>query len=80
MSDAEEIERLTGLIEATDNPSERAELLFERGRLRWKAQDRAGAITDYASSAALEPEGGASIALAQAREIMNFYNRDLYNP
>lgn len=53
---------------------------YLRGRLRWKLGQRGGAISDYERSVALDPESPAAEALAQAREVMSFYFRDLYNP
>lgn len=53
---------------------------YLRGRIAWKRGDRAGAIAAYCRSAALDPAGPGATALAQAREIMNFFNKDLYNP
>lgn len=49
MNDIEkEIERLTGALDAVKDPAERAELIFRRGRLRWRLEDRSGAMGDYA--------------------------------
>lgn len=81
MNDIEkEIERLTEALDAVKDPAERAELIFRRGRLRWRFEDRAGAMGDYAEAASLDPSGGAPQALRQAQEIMAFFNKDLYNP
>lgn len=76
----ETIRRITAQIETADGDSVRGELLFRRGRMRWKIQDRSGAMNDYAEAAELVPGCGAEAALAQAREIMDFRNTDLYNP
>ncbi|MDE6277725.1 MAG: hypothetical protein K2M06_06410 [Muribaculaceae bacterium] len=75
-----EIEGLSREIAAEADASVLGELIFRRGRLRWKIQDRSGAMSDYAAAAELAPGCGAAEALAQAREIMAFYHRDLYNP
>ena len=50
------------------------------GRIAWKRGQRSRAITFYEESAALNPDGYAATALEQARAIMAFYNKDLYNP
>lgn len=76
----DEIADLTARIAACADRQSRGELIFRRGRLRWKLQDRAGAISDYAEASELAPDCGATQALAQSREIMSFYNKDLYNP
>lgn len=54
--------------------------LYMLGRIEWKRGKRSAAISLYGRSAALEPDGPASTALEQAREIMDFFNKDLYNP
>lgn len=55
-------------------------LLFERGKLRWRAGDRPGATSDYASAVRLNPDSPAARALEQARDVADFFNPDLYNP
>ncbi len=65
------------LLEAA--PSDAA-LLFMRGKARWRLGRRGAAMTDYASSAALDPSGPASRALEHARDIASFFNPDIFNP
>lgn len=50
------------------------------GRIAWKEGRKADAISLYEHATALDPHSEAAVALEQAREIMNFYNKDLYNP
>lgn len=57
-----------------------ADAEYLRGRIAWRRGDKAAAISAYEKAAAADPEGPAPIALDQARQIMNFYHRDLYNP
>lgn len=57
-----------------------AQLYYRRGKLYWKLGMKAEAMSDYARAEALDPESPAAEALAQAREIMSFFNKDLYNP
>lgn len=57
-----------------------ADTLYMLGRIAWKRGQRSRAITFYEESAALNPDGYAATALEQARAIMAFYNKDLYNP
>ncbi len=61
-----------------DNVSDEAYYL--RGRLRWKLGRRTDAMSDYSSAVAINPESEASAALDMARDIMDFFNHDLYNP
>lgn len=57
-----------------------AELYFQRGRLKWKAGRKTDAMSDYAKAVALDPQSPAAAALDLARDVMAFYNKDLYNP
>lgn len=58
-----------------------AELYMQRARLLWRMERRAAAISDYEKAAALAgPDSPAATALRHARDIMNFYHKDLYNP
>lgn len=56
------------------------EILTERGMLHWGRNERAAAIEDYLSAIRINPESKATIALKSANEILNYYNKDLYNP
>ena len=57
-----------------------ATMLALRGDLNWKLGPRAQAISDYEAAVDLDPSSPAAQTLAIAREVMDFYNRDLYNP
>lgn len=59
---------------------QRAELLFERGKINWRLGNRGKATSDYAEAAALDPESPAVQALENAQEIEAFFNPDLLNP
>lgn len=50
------------------------------GRIAWKEGRKAEAISLYEHAVALDPASDAAVALEQAREVMQFYNKDLYNP
>lgn len=85
MSDKTEIEKIKESIElldreiaAMEEPS--ADLYYRRGRLQWRLGDKGAAISDYERAAAIDPESPAAEALKLCRDIMNFYNTDLYNP
>lgn len=58
--------------------------LYLRGRIAWKEGDRTRAISLYNEAIAVdsgsEAAAAACVALEQARSIMDFYNKDLYNP
>ena len=51
-----------------------------KGRIAWKRGQKSRAMSFYAEAAGLEPESEAATALEQARRVMDFYNKDLYNP
>jgi Flp pilus assembly protein TadD len=57
-----------------------AELYFNRGKLCWKLGRRSDAITDYEHAVELDSASPAAHALEVVRDIMNFFNKDLYNP
>ncbi len=72
-------EALSALDSAiASNPN--ADLLYMRGRLLWNLGRKADAMSDYAAAADLDPSSPAAAALEMARDIMDFYNHDLYNP
>ncbi len=54
--------------------------LIERGRLYWSLNRRSEAINDYLAARRLNPEGKADQLLKATYEILDFYNKDLYNP
>lgn len=54
--------------------------LYMKGRIAWKQGHHSDAIGLYGRASALDPTGPATVALEQARQIMDFYNKDLYNP
>lgn len=56
------------------------EALIERGRLHWSLGRRSEAIGDYLAAQRINPSGKASQLLKATYEILDFYNKDLYNP
>lgn len=73
----QEILALTTVIKL--NPND-ADALYRRGALYWKLERRVEAMNDYAASAHIDPNGRGATAARAAKEILNFYNTDLYNP
>ncbi len=72
---AEAASLLPSPSEATD-----AEALYLLGRIAWKEGRKSDAISLYNAAVALDADSEAAVALEQARGIMDFYHRDLYNP
>ncbi len=73
----EAIEQLNAIIEKRPNNDA---LYFVRGNAFWKLGDRKHALDDYAVAADLNPDSPAAIAYKHALEIMDFFNKDMYNP
>lgn len=63
---------------ASDSGDEEA--LIARGRLYWALGRRSEAIGDYLAAQKLNPSGKAPQILKATYEILDFYNKDLYNP
>ena len=71
------IELLTAYISA--NPQDDTALTM-RGMKYWGKGDRASAINDYLAALRINPESSAKEALKMTNEILDFYNKDLFNP
>ncbi len=71
------IELLNEYIEA--NPDDDAALTC-RGMRYWSLNRRSEAINDYLAAVKANPESEARNALKVTYDILNFYNKDLYNP
>ncbi|MDE5813689.1 MAG: hypothetical protein K2H72_05325 [Muribaculaceae bacterium] len=56
------------------------EALIERGRLYWALGRRSEAIGDYLEAQRVNPSGKATQLLKATYEILDFYNKDLFNP
>lgn len=63
-----------------DDPRTRARQHFERGRELWKQGLRAEAMTEYNTALSIDPDSPAAVALDMARNIMDFYDKQRYNP
>lgn len=51
-----------------------------RGLKHWSSGHRGAAMTDYLAAIAINPDSDAANALAACREILDYRNKDLYNP
>ena len=74
---AEAIEVLDNYIAEAPSDEEAYTL---RGLKHWALGHHSKAINDYLKAISINPEGKAKHALASANEILNFYNKDIYNP
>lgn len=71
------IAECTKLIET--NPKN-DEPLIERGLLYWKLGNRAEAINDYNEAIRINPSSRAVQVKEATYSILDYYNKDLYNP
>ena len=77
---AEAVRFLTDYIETHPDDKDLDEAYTLRGMRQWSMQNRAGAINDYLAAIRLNPESRAVQALKATNEILDYYNKDLYNP
>lgn len=61
------------------NPRD-TDALTLRGMKNFGAGNRATAINDYLAALEIDPDCSAKLALQSANEILDYYNKDLYNP
>lgn len=71
------ISALTAYIETHPQDDE---ALTIRGMKHWGAGKRSLAINDYLAALAINPSSRAAQALRAANEILDYRNKDLYNP
>lgn len=71
------IELLTDII--NKNPQS-TDALTLRGMKYFGAGRRSAAINDYLAALRIDPNCKARLALQSANEILDYYNKDLYNP
>ena len=62
-----------------NNPDD-DEAYLMRGLKHWAAGHRSLAINDYLKAISINPDSRATQALEAANSILDFYNKDLYNP
>ncbi|MCM1006115.1 MAG: tetratricopeptide repeat protein [Prevotella sp.] len=67
----------TALIQAAP---ENDEPYVERGLMYWKLGKRAEAINDYNEAIRLNPNSRAVQVKSATYDILDFYNKDLFNP
>ncbi len=72
--------RLKALSERLAADGDDEATLIERGRLYWALGKRSEAINDYLAAQRINPDGKAKELLKATYDILNYYNKDLYNP
>lgn len=73
-------EALSALDECVKSNPECDEAWFMRGRVFWRLGDRRRAINDYARAVELNPDSPATRAMENARDVLDFFNPDIFNP
>lgn len=73
----EAIAQLDNII--ADTPDHH-DAIFLRGKLHWRMGNKSAATSDYCRANRLCPGGPATRALENARDIIDFFNPDIYNP
>ena len=71
------IEALDSLISRTSSPSD--ELYYLRGNAYRKQGNWHMALNNYLEAMEINPEGPASNAYKMAMDILEFYNKDMFN-
>lgn len=80
LSGQEAVEALTHYIESKGQSPNLDEALTLRGMKYWAMNKRSLAINDYLAAIRLNPASRALQALNAANSILDYYNKDLYNP
>ncbi|MDO4930754.1 MAG: hypothetical protein Q4E59_06445 [Bacteroidales bacterium] len=75
-----ETEEALALIEQGLQAGDDAYLYYLKGNAHTKAADWRQAINAYLRAEELEPDGPATEAKRLLNQILEFYNKDLYNP
>lgn len=71
---------ITELSEIIVAQPDNDEAYLQRGLLNWRAGNRAKAINDYNQALRINPDSEARLALKATYDILDFYNKDLFNP
>lgn len=80
MAESQGVDSAISYLDRLIDEQESADALYLRGRLNWKLGRKGEAISDYSAAVALDPHSPAAAALDMARQVMDFFNPDLYNP
>lgn len=80
LSGDDAVKALSEYIESNPNAADLDEALTYRGMKYWGMQKRSLAINDYLAAIKLNPQSKAVQALKAANDILDYYNKDLYNP
>lgn len=79
-SSSEEHEKAVAADAVTAEQKAEALRHYRLGRSLWQQGRRGEAMTEYNISLSLDPASPAAAALDMANDIMDFFDRNLYNP
>lgn len=81
ISDGTPVDECIGLLDSyiSGHPAD-DEALLTRGMLHWRLSQRAEAINDLNAAVRLNPRSRAGVMLQSVNTILDFYDKDLYNP
>lgn len=80
LSGQEAVKVLSDYIDGHQGEADLDEAYTLRGMKYWGLQNRSAAINDYLAAIRINPESKAVQALKATNEILDYYNKDLYNP
>lgn len=80
LSGEEAVKVLSDYIDSHGTAPDLDEAYTMRGMKYWGMQKRSAAINDYLAAIRLNPESRAVQALKATNDILDYYNKDLYNP
>lgn len=70
----------TSILESNPDAQIAEQAHIERGLLHWRAGHRADAINDYNAAIRLNPQSRALQLRQAVYAVLDFYNKDLFNP
>lgn len=77
MEPAKAVEAITTYLSAHPDDDQALTL---RGMKYWSLGNRAMAINDYLAAIRINPDSSARMLMKSTYDILDYYNKDLYNP
>lgn len=77
LTPAETVEAVTAYLAGHPDDDEALTL---RGMRYWSLGNRSAAINDYLAAIRINPDSNAKMLMKSTYDILDYYNKDLYNP